>query len=40
MNDKKEKCYYCQNEALYNQLIPEELSVAGVCKKHLLSYAP
>jgi hypothetical protein len=33
-----EKCYYCDNEALYSQLVgnaPDEYAVTGVCKNHL-----
>jgi len=34
-----EKCYYCDSKAEYNQLVgatPEEFTVSGVCKKHLI----
>ena len=32
-----EKCFYCDNDAEYSQLVGEEddYVVAGVCKKHL-----
>jgi len=33
-----EKCFYCDQEAEYNQIVGEngDYSVAGVCKKHLV----
>ena len=33
----KEKCFYCENEAEYSQLVGDENNyiVAEVCKKHL-----
>lgn len=35
-----EKCYYCDNDAEYNDLVGEKnnFSVAGVCKKHVKNY--
>lgn len=33
-----EKCYYCEDKALYSQIVgesPDEYTVTGVCKKHL-----
>ena len=34
----EEKCYYCENEGEYNQLVGEENNyvVASVCKKHFI----
>jgi hypothetical protein len=37
-NRDYEKCYYCDDEALYSQLVgnsPDEYTVTGVCKKHV-----
>lgn len=34
-----EKCYYCNNDGEYSQLVgetPEEYAVSWVCKKHLV----
>jgi hypothetical protein len=33
---EKEKCFYCSNEALYNDVVG--VSVVGVCKRHLTNY--
>jgi len=35
-NRPPEKCHYCNDNALYNDLA--DYSVVGVCKKHLKNY--
>lgn len=36
----KEKCYYCNNEAQYNELVLDgkDFVVTGVCKAHAQNY--
>jgi hypothetical protein len=38
MNEKKEKCFYCEKIALYNQLVNYDgvYTVTGVCRNHLI----
>jgi len=36
LDDKKEKCYFCNEAATYNDIV--EYAVVGVCKKHLKNY--
>jgi hypothetical protein len=35
----QDKCYYCDKEAKYNQLVldVDEYTVTGVCKTHLIN---
>ena len=35
-----EKCYYCEKDAEYNDLVSEDNNffVTGVCKKHVKNY--